>query len=910
MPRVFPAALLAAVLLTATGPADGQPPPDKRPPIEFVFKRADGDADGKITRKEFDAFAEKLPRLKDNADRVFRRLDANADGTLTAAEFKALADLAPRPGAGKAEEKPAAKAPVPGADKAAEPTPDQLAFFEKKIRPVLVTKCYGCHSADAEKVRADLLLDTRDGLRAGGASGPAVVPGDPKKSPLIHGLHGSNDAAQMPPKEKLSAVVIADFEAWVKMGAPDPRTGPGAAKKADAIDIEKGRQHWAFQPPKKTAPPAVTNAAWPASDLDRFVLAKLEDKHLSPVGDADKRALIRRATFDLTGLPPTPRDVEAFLADQSLTAFEKVVDKLLASPAFGETWGRHWLDVARYAESSGKEQNVLYPHAWRYRDYVVAAFNADKPYDRFLKEQLAGDLLPAVTDDQKAEHLIATGYLAVGPKSHNAPNPQFRLDLADEQIDAVTQGMLGLTVACARCHDHKFDPVPQKDYYALAGIFTSTNTLFGTAGGLQARQSAPLVDLPEKANVTVPTALSQRELDFRKDLLERLKKERTEAIAEARKDGQPPVQLVIVSTQITVLEKQLSNFAEDGTPKKLAMAAADKRFPADSPLYVRGEPEKPGPTVPRGFVQVLSTGKEPKITDGSGRKELAEWVASAANPLTARVFVNRAWHHLFGRGLVPTPDNFGTTGQPPSHPELLDFLAVSFVENGWSVKHLVRSLVLSRTYRLASEHHAGNAAADPENVYLWRMAPRRLTAEAVRDAMFAVSGTLDKTPPAGSPVAKFEGPVQVLQRFGRAEDLNDTAARSVYLPVIRGQVAEALELFDFAEPSLVTGAREDTSVPAQGLFLLNNPGVMKLADKTADRLMKEYLSPTERIDAGFRLAFGRPATRTETAAAERFLTRFQAAEAKASRRTADVEKAAWAAFAQALFAAAEFRYLD
>ncbi len=902
--RLPPLAALFAILALVAGSVTAQPP--GRPPLEQVFKRFDADKDGKLSRAEFDRFAAVAPRLKGNpeiADRLFKQLDADGDGFLTFEEFRRFAAL--RPGtADKGEPKKAA----PKAEAADKPIPaDQLAFFEKSIRPVLVAKCYGCHSAEAEKLRGGLLLDTRDGLRAGGDSGPAIVPGDPKASLLIQALKGAGDAKPMPPKEKLSADVVADFEKWVRVGAPDPRATASGGRQPpgwSAIDIAKGKQHWAFQPPKKSAPPAVKDAAWPKSDLDRFVLAKLDEKGLTPAADADKRTLLRRVYFDLVGLPPAPADVEAFVNDASPDAFAKVVDKLLASPAFGERWGRHWLDVARYAESSGKEQNILYPFAWRYRDYVIQSFNADKPYDQFLREQLAGDLLPAADDTRKAEQLIATGFLAIGPKSHNERNPlQFRLDVADEQIDAVSQAMLGLTVACARCHDHKFDPIPQRDYYALAGIFLSTEARFGTPAILIARNATPLVELPAGADVPAGMTLSKRELQALKDRLEFLKKQRDEAIAEARTDRQPPVRLVFLNAQIGTLEEQLRHYDADGRPKKLAMGAADRPVPRDSAVYIRGEPDKPGEVVPRGFLQVLSDGPAKKIAQGSGRKELADRVASKDNPLTARVMVNRVWLHLFGRGIVPTPDNFGTTGQPPSHPELLDYLAVKFVEDGWSVKKLIRSIVLSRTYQMASTYDPKNAAIDPDDICVWRMSPRRLDAEAIRDAMLAVAGQLDPTPANGSPVGKFEGPVQALQRFGGLDRLAETNHRSVYLPVVREQVPEVLALFDFAEPSLVAGARESTSVPAQGLYLLNNPQVIRLSEKTAERLAREYLSDSERIDAAFRLAFGRPPSVAEAKAAEGFLAKFAATQKGG-------QKGAWAAFAQALFAAAEFRYVD
>ncbi len=794
-----------------------------------------------------------------------------------------------------------------------EPTAEQVAFFEKKIRPVLVSKCYSCHQDDGKKTpKGGLVLDTREGTRAGGESGPAVVPGNVRKSLLVQAMKGAGNSKQMPPKEKLSAEVIADFEKWIEMGAPDPRGGKAVVKKPE-WDIEKGKQHWSFQPVKKVDPPAVKQADWPSSKVDKFLLATMESKGLTPAADADKRTLLRRVYFDLVGLPPTPEEVEEFLRDRTENAFEKVVDKLLASKAFGERWGRHWLDVARYAESTGKEVNMLYPFAWRYRDYVIKSFNDDKPIDQFFREQLAGDLLPAGNDTQKAEQLVATGYLAIGAKSLNENNrQQFALDVADEQIDAFSQGMLGLTVACARCHDHKFDPVPTADYYALAGIFLSTETRFGGAQVIQARQTSPLIELPKEADLPVGPTLSKREQASLKERLDGLKKQQETAMQEARKDPTGGfIRVLFIRSQVSIIERQLGYYDENGNPKKMAMGAADRTFARDSKIHIRGERDKLGDTVPRGFVQVISTSESPRIRSGSGRKQLADWVAAKENPLTARVYVNRVWGHLFGQGLVATPDNFGTTGRKPTHPELLDHLANWFTESNWSTKSLIKGLVMTRAYRMSSQYSEANAAIDPDNEYLWRMSKRRLDAEAIRDAMLAVSGTLDKTAPNGSPLQRFEGPVQAMQRYGQGMgNYTDTAHRSIYIPIIRDQVPEVLELFDFAEPSLVSGSRDDTSVPSQALFLLNNPQVMKLAEATGERLQKNYTSITERIDAGFRLAYGRPPTQREADAADRFINRFSQAETKAGLKSKDVQKATWAAFAQALFAAAEFRYVD
>src|SRR5579884_1414937 len=472
----------------------GADPPPPQPDPVAVFKRLDTNGDGKISWDEFQQLVQRRPRLKDNpelAKRLFDRFDANKDGYLSLDEFKNLIEQT----SGKAPPtEPKTEPKTPPVVKDAPPTADQVAFFEKKIRPVLADSCFSCHSKESGKSKGGLLLDTRDAVLKGGANGPALVPGEPNKSLLIKALRYHNENLHMPPKGKLPDAVIADFEQWVRMGAPDPRTG-GAVARHD-IDIEKGRRFWAFQPPRKHAAPRVRDTAWPRSDVDRFLLAAMEAKGVKPVADADRATLLRRVTFDLTGLPPTPEEVDAFVNDKAPDAYEKVVDRLLASPRFGERWGRHWLDVARYAESSGKEVNINYPQAWRYRDYVIRSFNDDKPFDRFAREQLAGDLLPAANDRQQAEQLTATGFLAIGPKSHNERLPlHFELDVADEQIDATTQAFLGLTVACARCHDHKFDPIPQKDYYALAGIFRSTETCYGTVPLIQNRHPSPLLTL-------------------------------------------------------------------------------------------------------------------------------------------------------------------------------------------------------------------------------------------------------------------------------------------------------------------------------------------------------------------------------------------------------------------------------
>jgi len=854
---------------------------------------------------------------------------------------------------------------------------DQVDFFEKKIRPVLTDKCYKCHSEKADKIKGGLLLDTRDGARRGGDNGPAVVPGILKDSLLIEAIHYTNKDFAMPPAKsggKLPDDVIKDFEKWVQMGAPDPREGGSvvavaAAKKADT---QKTRDWWAFKAPAKTAVPVVQDAAWPRTDVDRFLLAGLEAKGLKPVADADRLTLIRRVYFDLVGVPPSLDEITAFVQDKSPNAFATVVDRLLNSPQFGERWARHWLDVARYAESSGKEANFAYPHAWRYRDYVIGAFNADKPYDEFLREQIAGDLLPANNERARAEHEVATGYLALGAKSQNEQNPrQYALDVADEQIDALSQGILGMTIACARCHDHKFDPIPQREYYAMAGIFLSTDTRYGTAGGQQNRHASQLIELPASSGLpALPKSMSPQERTQKQTQLAALEKERDQLVSERmtlKQEGKPQngdvrkgVRLLGLLTQTGLLEAELNSYDAYGRPKILAMGATDRpevssastgfgeggmkgmgmrriyggftAFPTitDSPLYARGDVDKPGDKVPRGFISVLSSGDAPAIPAGtSGRRELADWITSPTNPVTARVMVNRIWHWIFGKGIVESTDNFGTTGHLPSNQPLLDHLAIDFRDHGYSVKKMIREIVLSHAYQLSSSFNDKDFASDPENTLVWRMSKRRLDAECIRDAMLSVSGDLQYSAPVGSTVAMAgDGMINNPRVRGRGitdAELNvDTPVRSVYLAVARDAVPESLALFDFAENSLVTGERETTNVPSQALFMLNSNFVAKRAERLGQRVVAGYpagpngglaANLQERINYAYWLAFSRPPDPVERTAAMNFFARFPSNWSKGQDgatgvRDASASKAAWTSFCRALFASAEFRYVN
>lgn len=907
--------LLSMSLIGAGGASSAEP---RRSPEE-IFVYLDTDADGKLTPAEFEglgvavALFRQFPML---VGAQFKRFDTDKNGTLSLEEFRGFIARKPVAAERKADALKGGP-PVAGGPVERAPSLEGIAFFEKYIRPVLVESCYECHSASADSPKGGLLLDSRAGVLAGGDGGPVVIPGDASKSLLLEALRYQNKDVQMPPPKhggKLPDGVILNFEKWIALGAPDPREAVPGGK---STVIEKGRDHWAFRGVRKCSPPQVSEEAWPYADSDRFLLAAMEARGIAPVGDADRPALLRRVFFDLTGLPPSVEAVEAFAGDETPGAFAKVVDGLLASDAFGERWGRYWLDVARYADSTGRGSNVLYPHAWRYRDYVIASFNADKPYDQFLKEQVAGDLLPWKDALQRAEQTVATGFLAVGPKQLNEPdNLQFQLDMVDEQVDSLMQASMGMTVGCARCHDHKFDPISQKEYYALAGIFRSSETLYGTVSLITNQHPSGLLQLPASAPVVERPFVG---VDRLKKEIVRLESELKALVGGASgpfalpADPEKARKSFGVRSQIAVARRQLKEMAPDGKMLPFAMGVRDKAEPTDMPLYLRGDPAKPSGLVARGFLEVVASGGK-VAGKGSGRLELAEWIASPENPLTARVMVNRVWHHLFGRGLVPSVDNFGSTGETPSHPELLDFLAARFVESGWSVKTLIRELVLSHAYRLGTSLDAQRYNEDPENTLVWRMRPRRLDAEAARDAMLAISGRLQTRPPLGSVAARvgdrFAGFAAV-----RASEEAVSGMRSVYLTVLRDQTSDVLALFDFANPNAVTGSREETTTPAQALFLMNSPVVESMAQAWASCLKVAEVELLARIRLAYRQSFGREPTRSELEATELFFKRAAGETWSGRTEGAGVSAAPggeWAltAFCQALFASAEFRILN
>ncbi len=684
-------------------------------------------------------------------------------------------------------------------------------FFEKKIRPVLIERCYKCHSELADKMKGGLRLDSRESIRRGGDSGAAVVPGDLDSSLLLSAIR--YEEYEMPPDGKLADSVIADFTKWIKSGALDPRDAPANSLEPVQIDWDEARSFWSFQRPRRSPIPPVASGTTIRDPIDAFVAAKLETAGIEPSPAASRGVLIRRLSFDLTGLPPSAHEVADFVGNESRLAYERVVDRLLASPRFGERWGRMWLDVARYAEDQahivGNNSSLCYPNAYLYRDWVINALNADMPYDRFVRQQLAADM---VDPTNESSH-VALGFIGLGPKYYRRSSPEVMAEEWEDRVDTVTRGLLGLTVACARCHDHKFDPIPTSDYYALAGVFASTEMF-----------NRPLNDKIEKA-----------------------------------KNGHAKKEI------------EALHIVRDASPHDLN-------------VFLRGDVKKLGPIAKRGFPRVLSGGKRLEFTQGSGRLELADAIVSPDNPLTARVIVNRIWARHFGQPLVATPSNFGKLGQSPTHPKLLDDLAVRFMESGWSLKWLHRTIVLSATYRQSStiipEHHA----IDPSNRLLWRMNRRRLDIESWRDALLAVSGRLED-----EIGGKSIEPQEPHER-----------RRTVYSRISRLELDPMLAMFDFPDPSAHSAGRNETTTPLQKLFVLNSPFMVIQAEALASRVLAGEPDAAGRVRLAYRTVSGREPIDAELQLGLEFLDGCQQ----------DDEHDRWTQYAHVLLASNELLIID
>ncbi|MBT7255465.1 MAG: DUF1553 domain-containing protein [Planctomycetaceae bacterium] len=1046
----------------------------------------------------------------------------------------------------------------------AEPTAVDVEFFEKNIRPVLSSECYQCHASDSKQIKGGLVLDSRAGIRRGGDSGPAVVPKNLGESLIIDAL--KHDSFKMPPKGKLPEKVILAFETWIEMGAPDPRDGGELARSK--IDFDKEREHWAYRPVSLPAQTGLTvkNTKWPNNTIDYYILARMESQGLRPSRVASKLSLIRRATFDLIGLPPKPADIDAYIEDESPEAFSKVIERLLKSPHYGERWGRYWLDVARYSEDQAHTfATKPNTNGYRYRDWVISAFNRDMPYDQFVKLQIAGDLIGPTTA-QPYEHIIALGFFGLGAQYYkNTDREQAMADELDDRIDTLTRGFLGLTVSCARCHDHKFDPIPTQDYYSLAGIFSSSrlnNTPLCDAVDIKKYndgqkliketdnavkkfladhkataaqskvgeiakymravwwyqsssvdgQSANTAEIAkvnglnefllkrwikfldyknkgripelnewfavtsEDAQVTnpgsqVPQAVAAVSDKFQANVIS-LSNVNSKGVSvtnlmqpapgESRKPGSPlfvtppatkvrplvgmdvdirgateihlyvgdagngrscdhadwisprfvndageelmlsglpvkrsdsfggpvvnknyqgkkirvggkeypngigvhatstivfdipdgysrframggldnsgsdqaggcgdqaSVQFAVYTESPSVLPGKVGNdlltqvLGKDGpfaiadgdlenflsvelkavlqnlrdlhdnakknaTPMYAIAHAYTEGTPKDMRVFVRGDPANKREIAPRRFLRVLSQEVPVSYAEGSGRKELAEDIAADDNPLTPRVMANRIWQHHFGRGIVNTPSNFGKLGDPPTHPELLDHLAYSFVESGWSIKDLHRQIMLSATYQQSADANDANSKIDADNIYLWKMNRQRLDIEAWRDALLDISGRLDP---------KLAGPSTNLA------DANNVR-RTVYAKISRHDLDNLLRLFDFPDANISNAKRSLTTVPQQQLFVLNSPFMIAQAKAFAARVQQERPDSEEsRITHVFRLAYGRHPSKAEMSLAKSFLTIEETDKNQLTR---------WERFAQAILAANEFMYLD
>jgi hypothetical protein len=705
----------------------------------------------------------------------------------------------------------------------------------------------------------------------------------------------------------------------------------------DAVSQDVDSEFWALRAARQPTVPSSANDTWSKSDIDRFVYEKLLHVDMVPSDDAKPATLLRRVYFDLVGIPPSPTEMDRFLTRLTQEDFEIVwkdeVLRLIKSESFGERWGRHWLDVARFAESSGKEANISFPYAWRYRDYVIDCFRNDVPFNRFLIEQIAGDLLPYQDDSERERLLIATGFLAIGPKNLDEADPiQFEADRVDEQIDTVSRAIMAHSIACARCHDHKADPYTMEDYYALAGVFASTKTYFGTFVSPANRMGGDPLLLPRlKGQTILQRSIPAKQVRELQDQLAALKKEQEvgmEAVYKAIKEGKDASEIFTLSDALRIfwtsggIEGKLEQVDEHGNALPLTMGVLDSPKVMDATLLDRGDIHQPTQPVPRRMPEPIKTKGEYQIEPHqSGRLQLARWITDPSHPLTPRVIVNRVWHHLMGAGIVSTVDDFGSTGQPPTHPELLDHLAIQFVEDDWSIQRLVERIVLSRVYRQSSAFNETCFQKDPDNRLLWRASKRRLDAEVIRDAMLSASGELDMRRPTGSLVARTigDGPISLIGLDNRIpQDLDGSTHRSVYLPVIRDRLPDALALFDFAEPSLVTGARQSTNVPVQALFLMNSDFVnarsRALARSILSELEVDAAKPLdiERQDHNTRfiqIVFQKCLSRSPDTVELKMANEYLMSDLKAGEDPGE-ENSIWASFCQAIFASAEFRNVD
>jgi hypothetical protein len=699
----------------------------------------------------------------------------------------------------------------------------KLEFFESRIRPALIEHCYECHGPDAKIAQANLRLDSRESWQKGGDSGPAIVPGDPDASLLVQSLH--YDTLQMPPQGKLSDALIADFARWIAEGAVDPRT-PAESAPSPRVDPSAAEAHWAFQP--LGSPDSTTRS------IDDWIQRGLETQGLHREPEADPLVLLRRASLDVTGLPPTPEEVDIFLNDPPSDRYERLIDRLLASPQYGVRWGRHWLDTVRYADSNGADENHDTPNAWRYRDWVVEALNEDLPFDAFVEQQVAGDLLPPPADDRaRGRWLTATGYWVLGPKMlAEQDKAKMRIDIVDEQIDTFSRGLLGITLSCARCHDHKFDPFTQEDYFALAGILISTRSM-ANEDFVSKWMERPL----PSASIDGQRAQHQAKID---EARQRLMDARVPVSEGTQPTDEQKQTIESIAKEVEALEK--------GMPSYDMVMAVDEGVPTKLPIHVRGNHLRPGAVpIERGIPKILARrhAMETIPESASGRLQLASWLTDPKHPLVARVMVNRVWAWHFGHGLVTSPSNMGLRGDPPSHPELLDALARAWIAHGWSMKWLHRQIMLSQTYRMRSSYGA-ISNIDPENRWLAHRRPRRMEVEALRDAILSASGLLD---------LRLGGPGQPLS----------SNQRSIYLTINRAALADLFSIFDYVDPASHIEQRPVTQVPSQALFLINGDAVQRAGEAIARKAIAHTQDRAGQIEHAFLAVLSRRPTDAEIA---------------------------------------------
>ena len=776
-------------------------------------------------------------------------------------------------------------------------------FFETRIRPLLFKHCYRCHGS--KKQESGLRLDHWAGIIRGGESGPALVPGQPDESLIVVAVSYDNEELQMPPDAKLSAAQIASLKTWIERGAAHPDKTDTPQPETPSLKWEQGRRHWAFQQPVAQSPPVVRDRDWPRTAIDHFVLAALEKQGLRPAPPADRRTLIRRATLDLTGLPPTLDEISEFVSDPSPDAFGRLIDRLLDSPHYGERWARHWLDVARYADSNGLDENIAHGNAWRYRDYVVAAFNRDKTYDRFILEQLAGDALKeSGSGSPSYESLIATGFLSLGPKVlAEVDETKMEMDIIDEQIDTIGRSLMGLTLGCARCHEHKFDPIGLDDYYGLAGIFKSTRTMEHFTKIARWWEN-PIPTAAERERQQVHRQQVQQKKAAVSALIDKANAALTPKTASGPESQEDREQRYPEPTrkQLKQLRDSLAALEKQAPQMSTAMGVMDRDV-KDVRIHIRGSHLTLGRLVPRQLPRVLSSAEPAAFDAGdSGRLRLAKWLTTPEHPLTARVLVNRIWRWKFGRGIVETADNLGRLGARPSNQPLLDWLAIEFVRRGWSIKSMHRLIMSSSTYRMSSQYDSRAAKIDPENRLHWRSNVRRLEAEAIRDSLLMVGGMLDIS--MGGSLLHVKNREFFFDHTSKDKTVYSSPRRSVYLPVVRNHLYDVFQLFDYTDAGSPSGDRATSTVAPQALFMMNGALMLSVCESLAQRVRESAtVDDAGRVQQLYQIAYGRRATEEEVLGALEFLQPSGAAATDARRHES------WKLLCQVVLAANEFVYI-